>query len=105
MNRADPTRSRFVVTADNGEEAELVYDRDAVHLYLLRTAVPQARRGQGTGGALVLVAIAMAPRHDLVIVPWCPFARRRLDERADAAMGVAIDLASRPPRSGTGGQG
>jgi hypothetical protein len=46
------------------------------------------------------VAIAMARRDHLVVVPWCPFARRWLCEHADAAIGVAIDRTSRPPLPG-----
>ncbi len=96
----DPTRHRFVVAAGDGAEAELVYDRDAEALYLIHTVVPPAMRGRGTGGQLVRAAIAAARRDDLVIVPWCPFARRWLDEHGDSAMGVVIDWTSLPPRVG-----
>ena len=88
----DTQRHRLVVTADDAEaEAELVYQRDAEHLYLIHTEVPDAFRGMGIGGELVTAALDLARRNGLIVVPWCPFARRWLREHPDAADGLTID--------------
>jgi predicted GNAT family acetyltransferase len=93
----DTVGQRLVVAADNAE-AELVYDRDDHRLYLLHTEVPDAFRGRGTGGRLVTAALDLARRDGLVVVPWCPFARRWLKEHPDVIDGVKIDWAT-PPNS------
>lgn len=94
----DEAGHRVVVRADGGSEAELVYRRDGERIYVEHTEVPAAFRGQGTGGRLVSAALDLARREDLTIVPWCPFARRWLEEHPDAAAGVAIDWSPGPPR-------
>jgi uncharacterized protein len=89
-------RSRYVLNED-GEEAELIYDRDEDRLYLLHTLVPPALSGRGLGADLVHSALEVAQRDGLVIVPWCPFARRWLREHPAVAAGAAIDWDLRPP--------
>ena len=93
----DVAGHRLVVTAEGGEEAELVYRRDGDVLYLVHTEVPRAFRGQGTGGHLVTAAIDLARRDGMTIVPWCPFARRWLREHPDEVAGVTIDWSIPPP--------
>ncbi|MFZ6004588.1 MAG: GNAT family N-acetyltransferase [Actinomycetota bacterium] len=98
----DEAGHRLVVRADGGSEAELVYRRDADRLYVDHTEVPSAFRGQGTGGRLVSAALDLARREGLTIVPWCPFARRWLEEHPDAAAGVAVDWSPPPARQRRG---
>jgi predicted GNAT family acetyltransferase len=93
----DDRARRRLVTAEHGAEAELVYDRDGDRLYLLHTGVPDAFRGQGTGGKLVTAALDAARRDGLVVVPWCPFARRWLREHTEAVGDVEIDWRTPPP--------
>jgi predicted GNAT family acetyltransferase len=81
----DDRARRRLVTAEHGAEAELVYDRDG------------DRRGQGTGGKLVTAALDAARRDGLVVVPWCPFARRWLREHTEAVGDVEIDWRTPPP--------
>ncbi len=91
----DAMGGRLVVRTDD-DEAELVYDRDATHLYLLHTEVPDAFRGQGTGARLVTAALDLARQNGLVVVPWCPFARGWLREHPAATEGVSIDWKTPP---------
>ena len=96
----DTAHHRFLVTED-GAEAELIYERDGDRLYLIHTEVPDAFRGMGIGGELVAAALEVARRDGLVVVPWCPFARRWLQEHPDAQAGLKIDWTTprpTPPR-------
>ena len=95
----DAGRHRLLLTAEDGSEAELVYRRDGERLYLIHTEVPAAFRGQGTGGRLVTAALDVARRDSFTIVPWCPFARRWLDEHPDAGAEVSIDWSEPSPET------
>ena len=54
---------------------------------------------QGVGGRLVEAALAKARTDKLTIVPWCPYARRWLQEHPDEARKVTIDWETpRPPK-------
>lgn len=94
--RDDPDNSRFVVDRD-GAVAELLYDLDDGRLYLLHTETPEAVRGQGIGGQLVRAAMARARAGGLIVVPWCPFARRWLREHPEVAATADIDWRTMPP--------
>ena len=94
----DTAESRFVIR-EGGDEAELIYARQGDRLILVHTGVPEAWGGHGTGGRLVRAALARAKADDLTVVPWCPYARRWLQEHPDEASAVTIDWeAPRPPR-------
>ena len=93
--REDPGENRFVVD-EQGAIAELDYEVDDGRLLLLHTGVPESFRGQGIGGRLVTAAVGKARSEGLTIVPWCPYARRWLEEHADEADGVNVDF--RTPR-------
>ena len=93
----DTAGSRFVLQ-EGGAEAELIYVVDGSRLLLVHTEVPAAWGGHGIGGRLVRTALALARARHLTVVPWCPFARRWLQEHADDAATVAIDWETpRPP--------
>jgi predicted GNAT family acetyltransferase len=93
----DPSTSRFVHTAD-GLEAELVYRAEDGRLVLVHTGVPDELGGQGLGGRLVRAALARAVRTGEVVAPWCPFARRWLEEHPDEASAVTVDWSPPPAR-------
>ena len=94
--RDDPDNSRLVVEKD-GAVAELLYDIDDGRLYLLHTETPEVFRGQGIGGQLVRAAMLRAMAGGLVVVPWCPFARRWLREHPEVAATADIDWRTMPP--------
>jgi len=90
-------QDRFVVRVD-AEVAQLVYKVDGERLLLIHTEVPHALGGRGLGGLLVRAAVERAAAQRLLIVPWCPFARRWLRDHPEAAAGVTVDYRSEPPR-------
>ena len=90
-------RNRFAVLLD-GHEAELVYRLEGNLLILVHTGVPDELGGQGIGGQLVRAAIERAEQEGLTIAPWCPFARKWLEDHPDEAARITLDLESRPNR-------
>ena len=86
---------RFVYRAD-GAEAQLVYRRNGKRLILVHTEVPDELGGRGIGGRLVQAAVDVARAYSWTIVPWCPFARKWLENHPDNVDGVVIDW-SEPP--------
>jgi predicted GNAT family acetyltransferase len=87
----DSGESRLVVD-EQGAIAELVYEVDERRLLLLHTGVPESFRGRGIGGRLVSAAVDKARSEGLTIVPWCPYARRWLQEHTEEAGGVTVDF-------------
>jgi predicted GNAT family acetyltransferase len=92
----DLSRRRLAVV-EGDEVAELVYQIEGDRLILIHTGVPDAFRGRGIGGELVRAALDKAQRQGLVVVPWCPFARKWLKEHEEKAAGVVIDFKTMPP--------
>ncbi len=90
--------NRFLVAVD-GIEAELVYRLQGDTLTLVHTGVPDELGGRGVGGSLVRAAVDRAERDGLTIAPWCPFARKWLEDHPDVAGRVTLDLTP-PPRRG-----
>jgi uncharacterized protein len=93
--RDDIEHSRFVFE-DQGAVAELVYEVEPGTLILVHTEVPESLGGRGIGGQLVRAAAARAEAEQLTIVPWCPYARRWLQEHPDVTAGVTIDWSRLP---------
>jgi uncharacterized protein len=94
----DTAETRFVIS-EGGADAELIYARQGDRLILVHTGVPEAWGGHGIGGRLVRAALAQAKADGLTVVPWCPYARRWLQEHPDEAAAVTIDWETpRPPR-------
>ncbi|MEY2467728.1 MAG: uncharacterized protein QOF21_426 [Actinomycetota bacterium] len=87
----DDTAARRFVTEIDGHEAELVYRNRGGQLVLVHTGVPDELEGHGLGGQLVRAALAKAAAENLVVVPWCPFARAWLERHPDEAGKVTID--------------
>ena len=86
----DTAGSRFVIS-EAGAEAELLYVIEGDRMLLVHTEVPEAWGGRGIGGRLVRAALARAQANGLTVVPWCPFARRWLQEHPDEAAAATID--------------
>jgi len=91
----EPAGSRFVIEQD-GHVAELVYRAEPGRLVLVHTGVPDELGGRGLGSQLVRAAVDRAEDEGLTIAPWCPFARRWLEEHPDVASRVEIDWSPRP---------
>jgi predicted GNAT family acetyltransferase len=92
----DHERRRFVY-AENPNEAVLGYRLNRKRLVLVHTEVPAPLGGRGIGLRLVRAAVEHARTNGETIVPWCPFARKWLQDHADDVAGVAIDW-TEPPR-------
>jgi len=90
-------RSRFVVEAE-GAVAELVYRREPGRLVLVHTGVPDELGGRGIGAQLVQAAIDVAEAEGLTVAPWCPFARKWLEDHPEVASRVPMDLTPPPSR-------
>jgi len=87
--------SRFVVRHD-GAEAELVYGVRGDRMILVHTGVPEELGGRGIGRLLVSAAVAHAASVGLIVAPWCPFARRLLEQHPEMAAGVQVDWTPPP---------
>jgi predicted GNAT family acetyltransferase len=94
--RDETDNGRLVLTED-GVTAELDYAVEDGLLMLLHTEVPEGLRGHGIAAALVAAAVAKAGAGELTVVPWCPYARRWLQEHPDAAGTVTVDFTVPPP--------
>ncbi len=92
----DTGQDQFAVSVDR-DTAKLEYLVDGHRLLLLHTEVPGAFRGQGVGGRLVESAVAKARMNHLTIVPWCPYARRWIEEHPEQIGDVSVDLKTPPP--------
>lgn len=90
-----PDEGRYVYRTD-GAEAQLVYRRNGKRLILVHTEVPDELGGRGVGGRLVQAAVDDARSNGWAIAPWCPFAKKWLEDHPDAADGVLIDRSAPP---------
>lgn len=92
----EPEERRFVIYHE-GAEAELEYRIRAERMMLTHTGVPEELSGRGLAGRLVRTAVERAAREGLTVVPWCPYARKWLEDHADVAATVDIDWSPPPP--------
>jgi uncharacterized protein len=93
-----------LVLVRNGLESELVYQCRNRQLILVHTGVPEGLRGNGLGSGLIEAAVGWAERDGLVVVPWCPFARRWLQEHGVVSSRVQIDWETRPELAPAGAE-
>jgi predicted GNAT family acetyltransferase len=92
----EPENHTFLYT-ENGIDAQLVYRTKGDQLILVHTEVPDALGGRGIAGRLVRAAADRAKASGETVLPWCPYARKWLQDHADVAAGITIDW-SDPPR-------
>jgi predicted GNAT family acetyltransferase len=92
----DEAHHRLTWSKD-GASAELVYHLSGQRLTLVHTEVPEVFEGKGVGTALVRTALDWAQRDGLIVLPWCPFARRWMRAHPEALDGLHIDWESTPP--------
>jgi predicted GNAT family acetyltransferase len=88
-------QQRFLYTED-GVDAHLVYRVDGDRLILVHTEVPDILGGRGIGGRLVRAAVERAKASGETVLPWCPYARKWLQDHADATAGITIDWSDPP---------
>lgn len=69
MNEA---KHRFEVTLD-GETAFAEYNLVDHGIILPHTLVPESFEGRGVGSALAKAALGYARKHELKVIPLCPF--------------------------------
>ena len=93
----DPGHHRLLWNRE-GDEAELVYRRSGERLFLIHTEVPEELAGHGIAGQLVQAAVDWAQSDKLIVIPWCPYARKWLQEHPAAAGKLRIDWKSQPSR-------
>jgi uncharacterized protein len=93
----DDTAEEQLTLSMDGETAKLAYELDGDVLRLVHTEVPEAFRGQGVGGLLVEAALAKARAATLTIVPWCPYARRWLEDHRGRIGDLTVDFETPPP--------
>ena len=91
----DPDNGRFVFEAE-GTLAELTYRLNGHRLILVHTEVPESLGSRGIAGRLVRAAVDRAASEGLTVVPWCPYARKWLEDHADVAGAVTIDWTPQP---------
>jgi hypothetical protein len=91
----DAPQHRFLI-AEDGVEAQLVYQARDGELVLTHTEVPDALGGRGIGGRLVRAAVERAARTGETVLPWCPYARSWLEKHPDEAASITIDWT--PPK-------
>ena len=93
----DDREGHRLVTAKDGHVAELDYRQHGDRLIIVHTLVPEELEGHGLGGQLVKAAVQKAVDEQLTVVPWCPYARKWLQDHPDVASGVTIDWTPPPP--------
>ena len=93
--RDDSAGERFVVES-GGHIAQLIYRKEPGRLILIHTEVPEELGGRGIAGQLVQAAVASAASESRTVVPWCPYARRWLQDHKDVSSSVSIDWQDMP---------
>jgi predicted GNAT family acetyltransferase len=92
----DVTDENRFLFAEDGVEAQLVYRVNGQRLILVHTEVPDQLGGRGIADRLVRAAVDRAAASGETVVPWCPYARKWLQDHPDEAARIAIDW-SPPP--------
>jgi predicted GNAT family acetyltransferase len=85
-NRAE---SRLEIVEDGGT-AVLEYRIVGKRFSLIHTGVPKEFEGKGFGSALVKAAIQKARDEDLVVLPYCPYARAWIEKHPEAVEGIEV---------------
>jgi len=92
----DDTEQHRFRYAEDGHEAQLVYLSEGPNLILVHTEVPDALGGRGIAGRLVRAAADRAASRGETVLPWCPYARKWLQDHPDVAARLSIDWSDPP---------
>ncbi|MYZ49058.1 GNAT family N-acetyltransferase [Propylenella binzhouense] len=77
---------RYVMPLGGGEEAQLLFRDERPDIFAITyVEVPPSHRGRRLGERLVEHAVEAARRNGQKVVPYCSFARRVFEARADWA--------------------
>ena len=78
------TKGSFYIEDDNERVAELTYSKAGSSKIILdHTEVSDKFRGESLGKKLVYHSVDFARKHDLKILPLCPFARAVFSKNKD----------------------
>ena len=75
----------LIIELDERASAQLIFHVEGDRLYLDSTYTPQAYRGRGVGGRLMLAAVDYASKKRLRIVPVCGFSVAYFSRHAEYA--------------------
>lgn len=74
------SKGAFLIEEDKERLGEMTYSRAGDNLIIIdHTEVSDKLRGQGAGKKLVLAAVDYARKHNIKILPLCPFAKATFD--------------------------
>ncbi|MDP4097685.1 N-acetyltransferase [Paenibacillus sp. P96] len=80
----DTANKRFLISDHDAMIAEMTYVVSSASLYIIdHTFVDAAYRGQGLGDLLLEEMVKYARENEIKILPLCPFAKGRFQERAE----------------------
>lgn len=80
----DPANKRFRISDHDTMIAEMTYVVSSPSLYIIdHTFVDPAYRGQGLGDLLLEAMVKYARENEIKILPLCPFAKGRFQERTE----------------------
>ncbi|OKP65722.1 GNAT family acetyltransferase [Paenibacillus sp. P3E] len=80
----DKDNKRFWISDQDSMAAEMTYVTSTASLYIIdHTFVDTAYRGQGLGDLLVEAIVEYARENEIKILPLCPFAKGRFQQRAE----------------------
>lgn len=78
----NPEESRFEITVD-GYLGLVDYKLKGNRIALIHTGVPDEISGRGIASALAKFALEHARKHDLRVLPYCPFIASYLKEHPE----------------------
>ena len=78
------TKGSFYILAEDEKIAELTYSKAGNDKIILdHTEVPDKHRGESLGKKLVYHSVDFARKHNLKILPLCPYARAVFSKNKD----------------------
>ncbi|MGN7761486.1 GNAT family N-acetyltransferase [Paenibacillus sp. 22594] len=80
----DKDNKRFWISDQDSMAAEMTYVTSTASLFIIdHTFVDTTYRGQGLGDLLVEAMVEYARENEIKIVPLCPFAKGRFQQRPE----------------------
>ena len=78
------TKGRFYIEKNNEEAAEVTYSKAGPERIIIdHTQVNDKNRGEGLGKELISHVVDYARKHQLKVMPLCPFARSVISKDPD----------------------